>query len=47
MFSGMQFRTEFGMQLHFRVAVVGERKMQRVEAQIAVSVSDLKKALPQ
>ena len=40
----MKFRTEFGMKQHNRVAVTGERRMQRVEAQIAVSVSDLKKS---
>jgi len=40
----MNYRTKFGTQQRIRVAVAGEQDMQRVEAQIAVSVSDLKKS---
>ena len=38
----MKYGTGFGIKQHIRVAVAGEHEMQRVEAQIAVSVSDLK-----
>jgi antitoxin StbD len=40
----MKYSTGFGIKQHIRVAVAGEHEMQRVEAQIAVSVSDLKKS---
>jgi antitoxin StbD len=40
----MKYRTESSIQQHIRAAVVGGHEMQRVEAQIAVSVSDLKKS---